>query len=248
MIEINLIPNVKQELIKAQRIRTKVIASSILVGVISISVVTLLAVYIFGAQSLRGYLADKDIDTYSAKLKAVPDLSKMLTIQNQITKLKALNDNKKIDSRLFDLLAAIISPIPNDIRYSSLSIDSDQKTISIEAQSVNSAGAYATAEIFKKTIEVAQVKYTDTDGKDQQVNVASNVSTSNVSYGEDASGQKVLRFTISFNYNDALFSPSSKDASVVIVYSDGGDFTDSRLGVPSTIFTSRASDITEGDQ
>ena len=38
MIEINLVPNVKQELIKAQRVRSKVIVGAIFIGAASIAV------------------------------------------------------------------------------------------------------------------------------------------------------------------------------------------------------------------
>lgn len=39
MIEINLVPDVKQELIKAQRVRATVISFSIAIGLVSVAVV-----------------------------------------------------------------------------------------------------------------------------------------------------------------------------------------------------------------
>ena len=53
-------------------------------------------------------------------------------------------------------------------------------------------------EVFKKTIAGAKVKYLDTESKQQQVALASDISTTDVSYGEDSSGNKVLRFTTKF--------------------------------------------------
>ena len=241
MIEINLVPDVKQELIKAQRIRSTVISSSIFVGGVAAVIVVLLAVYVFGVQFAQGLVADADIKKGADQLSKVEDLSKTLTIQNQLTKISTLHDQSKIDSRIFDVLAAIIPPAPNNVQVSNLSIDSSTSTITIEGQAANS---YAAVEVFKKTIEGANVKFKDSSDAEQQVKLAANVSTGDASYGEDSSGAKVLRFTITFNYAAELFSPSSKNATVVI--STSGNVTDSYLGVPKSIFVDRAKDLTGG--
>lgn len=242
MIEINLIPDVKQELIKAQRVRARVIAGSIIVGIVSISIVTLLAMYVFGAQPARSYFADEGIkEQYDDKLKNVPDLTKILTIQNQLSKISSLNSSKKIDSRIFDFLKAVVPKAPNDVAYSSLIIDAANSTISIDGQAVN---GYSAVEIFRKTIESSIVKFDGSDG----IPIASEVKTSNLSYGEDTSGEKVLRFTLNFVYAPELFSPGSKNASVVIP-NRGSNATDSYLGVPNSLFAKQAQDIIiDGEQ
>ena len=66
MLEINLIPDVKQELIRAERVRSIVISMTILVGVIAIGLVLLLSLWVFGVQTARGALTDKAIKTESA--------------------------------------------------------------------------------------------------------------------------------------------------------------------------------------
>ncbi len=241
MIEINLVPDVKQELIKAQRIRSTVIAASLLIGSISVAVVALLVMYIFTVQAVRGGLVDNAIKQGSDKLASVEDLSKVLTIQNQLTKISDLNSNKNIYSRIFDLLSSIIPPSPNDVQISNLKIDSTTDLITIEGQASNS---YAAVEVFKKTIEGAKVRYTDSNNKAQEVTLASSISTSDTSYGEDSSGIKVLRFTISFVYAPELFSLASKNASVVITIK--GNATDSYIDIPKSIFADRAKDLTEG--
>ncbi len=243
MIEINLAPDIKQELIKAQMIRSRVIAGCIVVGVVSVAVVSTLLVYVFTVQAVRGNLADNDIKTRSSQLSGVADLSKTLTIQNQLTKISSINNSKKDTSRVFNLLAAIIPPAPNDIKVSSLLINTDDSKITIEGQAANS---YAAVEVFRKTIEGAKVKYTDSSNTEQQVIIASDVSTSNTSYGEDTSGAKVLRFTISFTYAKELFAPLLGNFSISI--STSGNATDSYLGVPKSIFVDRAKDLTTGGQ
>lgn len=240
MIEINLVPDVKQELIKAQRVRVTVISFSILIGLVTAGIVTVLAVYVFGVQTFRGSIDDTAIKDGQSKLTSVEDLSKTLTIQNQLTKISALHANKKIDSRIFAVLAAIIPPSPNQIQVSTLTVASDTSTITIEGQASNS---YTAVEVFKKTIEGAQVKYTN-NGQAATAVLASNVSTGDTSYGEDATGAKVLRFTMTFNYAPELFSPASTDLSVVITIN--GNATDSFLGVPTSVFVDRAKDVGAG--
>lgn len=56
-IEINLVPDVKQELIQAKRVRTLVIVTTT-VAAVAIGIVVLLAVYLFGVQTVRQTLAD----------------------------------------------------------------------------------------------------------------------------------------------------------------------------------------------
>ena len=241
MIEINLVPDVKQELINAQRVRSTVITGAILVGIISVSIVALLAFYIFAIQAARGAIADGFIDEGSKKLAANEDLPKILTIQNQLTKINDLNDNKSIDSRIFDLLIKINPPKPNDITISDLTIDSAANLITINGQASNS---YAAAEVFKKTIEGTKVKYVDNNKKTQTIPLASQISTSDTSYGEDSSGVKVLRFKISFEYTSDLFSSTVKEPSIIVT--SNGNVTDSYLGVPSSIFKVRAADLTGG--
>lgn len=240
MIEINLVPDVKQELIKAEKTRSKVIAGSVLVGLVSLVVLILLAVYVFGVQTIRNNVADSNIKKGSEQLASVNDLSKTLTIQNQLSVLDSLNSNKHVNSRIFDVLGAIITPEPNKIQISNVSVDSEYETITIDGQSEKS---YVALEIFKKTIEGATLKYTDEQGEKQSIPMASSVSISDTSYGEDNSGLRMLRFTISFKYATELFSPLSKSISIVITVD--GNVTDSYLGVPKSIFADRAADITE---
>lgn len=240
MIEINLVPDVKQELIKAQRVRSTVITVSVLIGIVSVIVVVLLVMYIYTVQAVRGVNVDDAIKKGSNELSAVKDLSNTLTIQNQLTKISYLNSQKKMYSRVFDLINKINPPAPNDISVSNLKIDSSSEIITIEGQALNS---YAAVEVFKKTIEGSKLFFTGSDN--EGVDLASDVNTSDTSYGENTDGQKVLRFTIRFTYANELFAISSKDTSIKVIAQDNA--TDSFTGIPKSIFEERAKDL-EGGQ
>lgn len=235
MIEINLIPDVKQELIRARTQRSAVVSISIVVSLAAIAAVVVLAIYVFGVQTVRSAIADSQIKKGADQLAQVEDLSKILTIQNQLTKINDLNGDKKIDSRVFQILQAIIPPAPNSVTVSSLTIDTQTNSLTFEGQTPS----YPSLETFKKTIAAANIRFTD-NGEQKDVPLASDVSISNVGYGEDSTGSKVVRFSVSFTYAAETFSPATSNPSIVLI--NGGNVTDSYQGIPKSIFADRATD------
>lgn len=240
MIEINLVPDVKQELIRAQHVRSMVVSLAILVGIGAIGVVVLLGLWVFGIQTARGVLSDNTIKNENAKLAAVPDLSRTLTIQNQLNQLPSLHESKHIDSRIFDVLTTINPPAPNNVAISKMTLDTADKTVTIEAQA---AGGYPALEVFKKTI--AATKFSFMNGSSEETRpLATNTSDGDRSYGEDANGQKVLRFSLTFGYPDELVTPYLQGAKIVAPSTT--NVTDSYLGVPNSLFSPKANDTAGG--
>lgn len=236
MIEINLIPDVKRELLRAQRARTVVISASIVTSIVAAAVVVLLALYVYGVQTVRGVLLDNQIKDGAAKLSNVEDLSKILTIQNQLSSISTLNGDKNIDSRVFDVLSAVIPPEPNSVKASLVSVDAAAKTVRIEGQT----RGYDSMEIFKKTLDSAILNFTE-DGQAATEKLADEISVSDTSYGANSENQKVLRFVLTFKYAEKLFSPDV--SGVTIKLNANGNVTDSYLGIPKSIFTERAKDL-----
>jgi Tfp pilus assembly protein PilN len=241
MIEINLVPDVKQELIKAQRVRASVISMAILVGIAAVGIVVVLAIWVFAIQTARGVLSDNTIKSESQKLSSVQDVSNTLTIQNQLSKLPDMHNDKSIDSRIFDILTTINPPDPNNVAITNLSLDSTTTTIKIEAQAVN---GYPALDVFKKTINATALQFTQ-DGEKQSVPLATGISDSDRSYGEDATGAKVLRFTLTFTYPGQLFAKTAQNATIVAP--NRTNATDSFQGVPQSLFTQKATDTEEAN-
>jgi hypothetical protein len=240
MIEINLVPDVKQELLKAQRVRAGVISTAILVGIAAVGVVVILAIWVFVVQTARSVITDNTIKSESQKLSSVQDVSNTLTIQNQLSKLSDMHNKKSIDSRIFDILTTINPSDPNNVAITNLSLDSSASTVKIEAQASN---GYPALDVFKKTINATTFQFIQ-DGQKQSVPLASGMSDSDRSYGENASGAKVLRFTLTFTYPEQLFSKTAQNATIVAP--NRTNATDSFLGVPQSLFTQKAVDA-EGE-
>lgn len=241
MIEVNLVPDVKQELIRAERVRAIVISLTILTGAAAIGIVVLLGVWVFGVQTARGVFTDNTIKNESAKLLAVEDIENSLTIQQQLDTLPGLHEGKHVNSRLFDIITTINPAAPNDVTISKLTIDSAEKMIAIEAQA---AGGYPALEAFKKTIMATEFQFGGGDGEQSLPLANSTISDGDRSYGETADGRRVLRFSLTFEYADELFSPYLEDAR--IVGPSSANVTDSYLGIPQSLFSPKADD-TEGD-
>lgn len=236
MIELNLIPDVKRELLRTQRARSTVISGAILTSIVAIGVVVLLVVWVTVVQGARGVLSDNTIATESKKIAKVSDLTNTLTIQNQLNLLDKMHANKTVSSRVFDVFTTINPPAPNDINISKLNVDVAHKTITVDAQAPN---GYPALEVFKKTISATTFQYKDGDSP-KSAQLASNIIDSDRSYGEDSTGKKVLRFTISFTYPLVLFQTQFTGAKIVAPTKT--NVTDSFLSVPQSLFSEKAED------
>lgn len=237
MIEVNLIPDVKQEFIRAQRMRNTVISFSTLVSIITVGAVVFFVI-LLGAQGIRETIADSGIKNEYAKFKDIENLSNVVTIQNQLAQVSAINDSKGINSRVFDVLSAINPVAPNDVRITTISIDPSTSTLSIEGIATNS---FTATDVLKKTILNTKVVYTDQSGS-ETIPLTESLTLSDTSYGEDSTGAKVLRFKMGIVYPKQLFSNTVTD--VRIVSPTGSiDVTDSRTRVPDSLFAEPAVDL-----
>lgn len=101
MIEINLVPDVKQEFLRAQRTRNTVISIAIIVGIAAVAAIVLISV-IVGGQLALSALNDRTIATENRKLQSVEDLNETVTLQNQLKQLATMHGQNTINCRAFD--------------------------------------------------------------------------------------------------------------------------------------------------
>ena len=86
MIELNLLPTVKLDYLKAQRSRSLVISVAGLVSVLAVALLLIL----FSVSALqKKHINDltKDIKSGTAELQKKPQVERVLTVQNQLDKL-----------------------------------------------------------------------------------------------------------------------------------------------------------------
>ena len=235
MIEINLLPNVKRELLKTRAMRNRVISISFLVGGASIAAVVVLAL-IFGSQIAAEAVQNGVIKDRNDKLMAVEDLNKVVTIQNQLTKINEQHSGKKINSRIFDVVTAVNPVTPNNVSFSDIKVNPESKTITLEGSAVN---GYSALETLKKTILNTKVQTTDGD-KSSEVSLTKEIKDGDTSFGENSEGKKVLQFSFSFEYAEELLAPANNGTVSVLTPTDKVDVTDSRQGIPDSLFKSNS--------
>lgn len=120
IIQLNLLPDIKLDYIKARRTKRIVTLIASAVAGISLSLLVLLFVVVNVLQKQHINNLTDDIKADSAKLQNTPDLNKVLTIQNQLNALPALHNAKPETSRLFPYLKQLV---PNDVTISQLDLD-----------------------------------------------------------------------------------------------------------------------------
>ena len=235
MIEINLLPNVKRELLKTRAMRNRVISISFLVGGASIVAVVVLAL-ILGSQIAAEAVQNGVIKDRNDKLMAVEDLNKVVTIQHQLTKINEQHSGKKINSRIFDVVTAVNPVAPNNVSFSDIKVNPGSKTITLEGSAVN---GYSALETLKKTILNTKVQTTGGD-KSSEVSLTKEIKDGDTSFGENSEGKKVLQFSFSFEYAEELLAPANNGTVSVLTPTGKVDVTDSRQGIPDSLFKSNS--------
>lgn len=230
MIEINLIPDVKLSLLKARKQRTLVTSIAVLVSLAAGGVVVLLAVYVFGAQSVLQLQADGAIKDEYQKLSQVKDLPQTLTVQSQLSEIDSLHSEKIISSRIFDVLSTVVPTGKNRVVINKLAMNSEDGTVTVDATAEN---GYEALEVFKKTLAQTKFEFKE-NGETRSVDLASSITDGERQSGEDVNGKRGLNFSISFTYAPELFSANAKNGRVVAPQKQNA--TDSATGVPSSLF------------
>lgn len=240
MIQINLIPDVKLEYLKARKMRNVAITVSILAGLAAAALVVLAVLFLL-IQVGREKLADMGIEGEYKKLSSVNDLSNLVTIQNQLSLISGQNNARSMTSRLFGVLQAINPKAPNDVKFTSVKLDPSKKVLRLEG--IAEAG-YPSVEALKKTITNVEFKYSGVDAasKTKTIPIADKVEVGKTSFGQSSDGRRVLRFEITLQYPEVLFTNKARKAQLVTP-TEQIDVTDSRLQVPESLFSNPARDV-----
>jgi Tfp pilus assembly protein PilN len=188
-VQFNLLPDVKLEFDRVKRTQRRVVLLSSLVTAVLLGVFIL---SFFSVNVLQKKLmndANNDMNNYSDQLKKIPDLSKILTIQNQLQSLPSLHQQKHITSRSFTYL---IQLTPTNVHISRLTLDTSTSTITF----LGTSDTVEAINTFVDTLKFTKYSVDSGDKKD----AISSVVLDNI-----CRDQKQARYTISAVYDTALF-------------------------------------------
>ena len=195
MIEFNLLPDVKLQFVKTERVKHLVVLISILVAAVTLVIFIFFVVFVDIIQkknisSLNGQIQDK-----TSQLQAVPNLNKILTIQNQLQSLPGLNNQKPVASRLFNYMGELTPP---QLTISNLKVDFTLHTFSITGD----ADTIATINKFADTLKFTT--YTSSNGGKTPPPAFSQVQLTGFS-----PNSKGATYTIQLSYDPAIFDAAN---------------------------------------
>lgn len=207
MVQFNLLPDVKQQYIKAVYRRRLISLACILVSGGFLLIFVLLFLFVKVNQARHLTHLDNDIKKGVSSLRSNNDLDKILTVQNQLASLPALHEKKVMTSRLFEYLAQIT---PNQASVTDVELDVVNKKIILKGTADN-------IQTVNKFVDT--VKFTDfqIDGEaSSQKKAFSSVVLQSFSIGvAGGNTQRSFTYEIDFVYDESIFKNTAVDGNAV---------------------------------
>ncbi|MET0779610.1 MAG: hypothetical protein ABWY71_02125 [Candidatus Saccharimonadales bacterium] len=192
MIQFNLLPDIKIQYLRANRQKHIVMLASVVVIGVSVAALAVLLGVVYGVQKKTIGDLNKDIHASSTELQSTPDLTKILTVQNQLKALPALHDAKPVATRLF---AYIGQATPPNVSNSRILTDFGGNTINLSGTS----DSLNTINVFIDRLK-ATTYHTESANKTEK-KAFSEVTLS--SFGRDS---KSATYTVTLRYDPVIFA------------------------------------------
>ena len=171
--EINLVPDIKEEMIKTLKLRNFIFFLCIVVSIASASITAIVGLTM-GGQQIAIDNKKNTIESLSSKLNSYSDLNDFLTIKDQLDGISQITNNKKVLSRTFNILSALLPTGADSITISELTINltGDEPSFLFDANA--NAGSepyidYNVLDSFKKSMQYMRYDYGDYVDKDGNV-------------------------------------------------------------------------------
>lgn len=156
MIQLNLLPDVKKEYIKAKRTKRFIASVCLVVTAGALGATFLLFSVVKFAQTKNINDLTTDIETKIEEINNIEDIDKILTIQNQINALDGLHTQKPEFSRMFVYLNQLT---PEKATIGELDVDVVNSTVSL----TGAADAFSTINEFADTLKFARYRVVPVD-------------------------------------------------------------------------------------
>lgn len=212
MIQLNLLPDLKKDFIKAQKNKGLVISVSILVTLGTIGLSVLLFVYVTFVQQIQVNLLTDGIKEKASSLAKIPDVNKYLTIQNQLVSIGSLHDTKGVYSRLLSFFNVLNPSPPNNINLTGAQLVTIDKTVMFNG----TTASFESLNVFVDTLKNAQVSYkVSGEGEAIKESMFEQVFVQNSGLGR-LNDQTVVSFTIRAVYRESVFDARNTDIAAEV--------------------------------
>jgi len=207
MIQFNLLPSVKLEYVKTQHTKRLLTVVSFCVSIAGVAVLLLSLVSVDIVQKKSLHDLNGDISKYSKQLKSVKDLDKILTVQNQLSTLTSLHNQKPVVSRLF---AYISQATPAQASLNQLSIDFAASTLTV-------GGTAPSLDVVSTYTDTLKATTYTTETSKSAKHAFSGVVLS--AFGRSQGG---ATFTITTSFDPAIFD-SANSVTLTVPQTAGAD-------------------------
>jgi Tfp pilus assembly protein PilN len=192
MIQFNLLPDIKVQYLRAKHQKHLVMVASTLTIIVCVALMAVLAGVVFGVQKKSINDLTKDIDSAETELSETDDLTKILTVQNQLGALTGLHDEKPVANRVFGYMT---QATPLNASISRLNTDFTGQTMTISG----SADTLETVNTFVDSLKFTT--YHTANDEETETMAFSEVVLS--AFGRDSTG---ATYTITFKFDPLIFS------------------------------------------
>lgn len=203
MVQLNLLPDIKQEFVKARRMKRLVMAISVLLATISLIIFIVLVLIVNVVQKTDISNIDKDIKKFTSQLKSTDNLNQILTVQNQLNSLPALNAQKPATSRLFGYIKQVT---PNNVNITSLDIDYALYTVTL----TGIADSADTINTFVDTLKFTTYNIVASDSTKSSAKAFSNVVLTSFDRTKTQA-----TYTVTFAFNSIIFD-NTNDTTLIV--------------------------------
>ena len=200
MVQFNLLPSVKLEYIKATRTKRPVTSVAIIASCVALSIMVLLFINVNVVQKRHISNLTEDIQTKVSELEAIEDIDKVLTVQNQLSALTALHEQKPAAERVIPYLSKVT---PQAASVSQSKVDFETSTMDISGTS----DSLVTVNKFVDTLKFT--KYTVGDSTEQKPAFLEVVLAS---FSVDSEG---VTYQINFKFDPTIFD-NTKQINLVV--------------------------------
>ena len=162
--EINLVPDIKNEMIKTLKLRNFIFFLCMVVAAAGIGVTFVFGMIAGGQQLVVNNNNAFINDVLSKKLEEFSDLGDFLTIKDQLSNISALTEDKNVFSRTFDILSTILPSGADTITISELNVDLSGEAPTFDFDAQANAGQepfidYNVLDSFKKSMDFMRYDY-----------------------------------------------------------------------------------------
>lgn len=229
MIQFNLLPDVKVQYIKTRRLKRIMLLVSFVAA--SASALLLFLAFSYTAVQKRHLTnLDADINRMEAEFQSNTELTRILSVQNQLNALPALYDGRPAVDRLPDYLD---QTTPNGIRISSLTIDFSTSAVVISGK----ASSLELVNSYVDTLKFTAFK-TNEEGS-TPLNAFSAIVLTQFTRNDTEAG-----FTISFLFDPIIFD-NTKQVELLV---PSLVTTRAKTVSPEELFTSDTGNETNGEE